>query len=327
MHTAKRFCGIDMKALFLFIAFLFAPVAAIADCEGVAPSKRYAGPMFDAMAQIDRGMADNVLTRMKNADIQRMALFGRVKRKGNGDADVFALKKKFPNQFIIGTDKSFDMRGDVSTLYISQTVSKLREGPYQFIGEILFVHGDKSHGEQTAAGERFVSANAPNVLRLMKELQPFHAPVMTHWEVYDWEQNWPPLHQLYEQFPDITFIWPHAGFGSAEQAETVLLQHKNVVITLSKREKEQRALSSEEKSEQLGGPIVDECGQILPEWRTLLDKYPTRFMFATDAHKDFRWAKYEDTVKKWRKILGPLPEPLAKMIAWDNAERIYGQPR
>ena len=50
-------------------------------------------------------------------------------------------------------------------------------------------------------------------------------------------------------------------------------------------------------------------------------------MFATDAHKDFRWARYTEVVKRWRLILGQLPEPVARSLAWGNAERIYGVPR
>lgn len=304
-----------------------APVSAIAGCHNSSSEKSYQDPLFDAMAQIDSGMYQTVLTRMDDSGVQRMALFARLKRKTNGESDVIALKKRFPDRFIIGTPKWFDQSGDVSRVFISQTVSKLREGPYQFVGEILFAHGDKSHGEQTAAGERYVSANAPTVIRMMQELQALRVPVMTHWEVYNWERDWPDVHQLYEKFPTIAFNWPHAGFGSAAQAEIVLSQHANVMITLSKLEKDQRSLSSEEKSEQLGGAVVDECGSILPEWRALIDKFPARFMFATDAHKDFRWAKYADVVSRWRKILGQLPDPQAKMIAWQNAERVYGKPK
>lgn len=302
-------------------------MSAIADCHTSSSEKPYLDPLFDAMAQIDSGMYETVLTKMHDSGVQRMALFARLKRKSNGESDVIALKKRFPDRFVIGTPKWFDLRGDVSGFFISQTISKLREAPYQFVGEILFVHGDKSHGEQTAAGERYVSADAPNVIRLMQEVQALRVPIMTHWEIYNWERDWPGFHQLYEKFPNITFIWPHAGFGSAAQTEIVLSQHTNVMITLSKLEKDQRSLSSEEKSEQLGGAIVDECGTILPEWRALVDKYPTRFMFATDAHKHFRWAKYTDVVSRWRNILGQLPDTQAKMIAWQNAERVYGKPR
>ena len=317
-----------MKLTLLFIACLCWQMPANADCQASGGGKPYPGPFFDAMAQIDNGMYETVLTKMDASGVQRMALFARLKkRKSSGESDVIALKKQFPDRFVIGTPKWFDLKDDLPDSFVRQTISKLREGPYQFVGEVLFVHGDKSHGEQTNTGERSVSASAPNVSRLMQDLEALRSPVMTHWEVYDWNRDWPLFHQLYEKFPNLIFIWPHAGFGSAAQAEAVLSQHTNVMITLSKLEKNQRSLTSEEKAEQLGGAIVDECGSILPEWRALIDKFPTRFLFATDAHKDFRWAKYTNVVNRWRQILGHLSYPQAEMIAWRNAERVYGQPR
>jgi hypothetical protein len=50
-------------------------------------------------------------------------------------------------------------------------------------------------------------------------------------------------------------------------------------------------------------------------------------MFATDAYNDFRWSKYTGVVSRWRHILGQLSDPQAKMIAWQNPERVYGKPR
>jgi hypothetical protein len=40
---------------------------------------------------------------------------------------------------------------------------------------------------------------------------------MAHWEVYDWDRDWPNFQRLYAQYPGQIFIWPHAGFGSAKQ--------------------------------------------------------------------------------------------------------------
>ena len=77
----------------------------------------------------------------------------------------------------------------------------------------------------------------------------------------------------------------------------------------------------------LGGAVVDACGRLRREWRDLFARYPERFMFATDAHKGFRWERYADIVEQWRLILGQLPDPLAQALAWGNAERVYGSPR
>jgi hypothetical protein len=83
------------------------------------------------------------------------------------------------------------------------------------------------------------------------------------------------------------------------------------------------ALSDEEKGDLLGEAMVDHCGRLLPEWASLLVKYHDRLMFATDAHKDFRWRKYGEIVEQWRRILSQLPPEVARDIASANAERIY----
>jgi hypothetical protein len=309
----------------LIVAILFScnAQAGEAPCDRGTPKKEYAGPLFDAMAQIESGLSSTVLAGMDESGVARMALFARKHHKRDGESDVLSLKKRFPDRFVIGVPKQFDLRDDLTDRFVGAAVEDIDKGVYQFVGEILLAHADKSHGEQTASGERYISADGRNVARLLAAMEERHIPVMTHWEVYDWQRDWPKFDALYTHFPGVTFIWPHAGFSSAEQVKTVLSTHPNVVITLSKKETDQRSLSSEEKAELLGDAIVDACGRLLPEWRGLLEKYHDRFMFATDAHKDFRWNKYDQIVRKWRLILGQLPDPLARELAWVNAERIY----
>jgi len=292
-----------------------------------APGSRYTGPMTDAMAQIESGMSRTVTEAMDRSGVGRMALFARQHRKRNGEAEVLYLKKRSPQRFFMGTPKSFSERGDLSDGFLEQTGSFLKDERYQFIGEILFAHADKAHGEQTLDGERYVAPDGKNVAKLLSAVEQRRVPAMIHWEVYDWDRDWPQFHALYSRFPGVTFIWPHAGFASHEQVSIVLSSHANVMVTLSKKEKRQLSLSSEERSELLGEAVVDQCGRLLREWRDLFTKYPERFMFATDAHKDFRWAKYAEIVEQWRSILGQLPDPLAQSIAWRNAEHIYTAPR
>jgi len=292
-----------------------------------APGTRYTGPLTDAMAQIESGMDRTVTDAMERSGVTRMALFARQHHKRNGEAAVLYLKKRSPQRFVMGTPKSFSERGDLSDGFVDQTRSFLKDERYQFIGEMLFTHADKDHGEQTLEGERYVAPDGKNVAKLLSAAGERHVPVMIHWEVYDWNRDWPAFDALYSRFPGVTFIWPHAGSGSHEQVAAVLSSHANVMVTLSKKEMHRPAASSEEKRELLGEDAVDQCGKLRPEWRDLFTKYPERFMFATDAHKDFRWAQYEEIVEQWRLILGQLPDPLAQSLAWRNAERIYGPPR
>jgi hypothetical protein len=316
-----------LSILLLLLVFITGARADDSTCTEPESKVKYRGPIFDAMAQIESGKVDTVTSALHESGIYRMALFARLHRKRNGESGVLSLKQRFPQSIIMGTPKPFDQRGDLNDFFVDQTVNYLNDKRYQFIGEIMFAHADKSHGEQTTTGERYVVPSGRNVIKLLSLLAKNNMPVMTHWEVYDWNRDWPEFHALYSRFPKVVFIWPHAGFASAEQVRTVLSSHDNVMITLSKREKDQRALSSEEKEEMLGGAIVDDCGRLLPEWRELIERFPDRFMFATDAHKDFRWAKHARIVRQWRSILGQLPDAVAQSLAWRNAERVYGAPR
>jgi Amidohydrolase len=308
--------------LILFLLVGGGAWAAEPACEA-RPDKKYAGPMIDAMAQIESGMSPTVSDAMDRSGVGRMALFGRLHRKRNGKTDVLMLKERFPERFFMGTAKPFDERGDLSGQFLERTTADLQDDRYQFVGEILFAHADKSHGEQTATGERYVAPDGKNVIKLLSAAEQRRMPVMIHWEVYDWNRDWPAFHALYSRFPGLTFIWPHAGFASHEQVSTVLSSHSNVIVTLSKKEKATTSLTSDEKSEMLGEAVVDSCGMLLREWRELFARYPDRFMFATDAHKGFRWARYVEVVEHWRLILGQLPDPLAQSLAWRNAERAY----
>jgi hypothetical protein len=314
-----------MRHALALLLFFFAGNASADEpsCSGGRPAERYSGPMIDAMAQIESGTSGIVLDAMDRAGVVRMALFARLHRKRNGQAAVLSLKERFPQRFFLGTPKPFDESGELSGGFADRTASYLKDQRYRFVGEILFAHADKIHGQQTTTGERYVAPDGENVVKLLSAAEQRGVPLMMHWEVYDWARDWPAFHALYSRFPGVTFIWPHAGFASHEQVSTVLSSHGNVIITLSKKEKAPGSFSSEEKSEMLGEPVVDACGKLSREWRELFSAYPDRFMFATDAHKDFRWARYAEIVEQWRFILGQLPDPLAQSLAWQNAERVY----
>jgi hypothetical protein len=313
--------------LILFLVFTGGAWAGEPSCTDSEPVTRYNGKLFDAMAQIESGLSDTVISSLDKTGIYRMALFARFKKNSDGEPSVLSLKKRFPQRFVMGTTKFVDHDSDLTGYFVRKTLSDLKDERYQFVGEILFVHADKRSVPQTGEGEEYISPDGKNVIRLLTALENRNIPVMTHWEVYNWKRDWPGFHDLFARFPRVTFIWVHAGFASPEQIRVVLSSHANVMVTLSKAEHDQRGVISLEKRQMLGGAAVDVCGNLLPGWRDLLEKYPDRFMFATDAHNESRWSRYAQVVKQWRMILGQLPDPLAQALAWRNAERVYGPPR
>ena len=65
-------------------------------------------------------------------------------------------------------------------------------------------------------------------------------------------------------------------------------------------------------------------GQLCPEWRELIERFPTRFMVGSDTWVNQRWDSYDDIMRGYRVWLGGLPPVLAQQIAWGNAADIFG---
>ena len=104
-------------------------------------------------------------------------------------------------------------------------------------------------------------------------------------------------------------IWAHTGIGGASVARVAPLfaNYPPLVGELSYRP-----------------GLTCEGGKLCPEWRTLLLKYPTRFVIGSDTWVNQRWQYYDELMKGYRTWLGDLPPAMARGIAWDNAAGLFG---
>ncbi len=294
-------------------------------CACAKHPPRYDGPMFDAMTQLEERDASGAMDRIIEAGVGKAALFARSRKYlGENEDMVFGLARDYPGLLVLGAPKYFLHTVDLGDEYVAATLKGVREKGYKFIGEILYTHGDKSHGERTAAGERYVSPLGEGTKALLNGLKKTPVPLMTHWEVYDWERDWPKFNELYKAWPDQVFIIPHMAFGSAEQITEILRAHPNVVATMSKKDTDKGGYADPAKAAKLGDGMMGRCGFLKDYWKEVLLAFPNRILFATDAHKGYRWARYGDYVESMRLILGQLPRDIAEAIAYRNAERVYG---
>lgn len=294
----------------------------ISTCPSITP---WPGPMFDAMAQTNQEQqSQEIFQAAQSVGVRRMALFARVFRGQDGREVVAQLSKDHPDFLVIGSPKRFDMRGDLDSSYVGDTLNGAAAGRYSFVGEILYTHGDKEIGEQTSTGERYIDPLRPQTARLIHGLIGKQVPIFTHWEVYDWARDAPRFDTLYSRFPDQIFVWPHAGLASSSQLAAELQTHPNLWATLSKKENLRLGFSDARQAEALGAPLTDECGVLDPAWREVMVRFHDRLMFATDAHNHQRWPRYEKIVRTWRKLLAQLPADVAMEIAWGNASRLFG---
>jgi len=287
----------------------------------------YDGPLFDAMAQIDETVdMDRAMARVRAAGVSRIALFARSRKAlHENEQAVLDLAERNPDLVVLGAPKYFQLSGDVSADYVRATVEGVERHGYRFIGEILYTHGDKLSGKRYAAGERYVDPSRPGTAALLRTIAPLNVPLMTHWEPYAPERDFPRFHALYAAWPGQVFLLPHMGFASPEQVDEFLSRHPNLYALMSKKERRMDDFADPAKFEATGSAMLD--GDVLrPEWKVLLLRHQDRILFATDPHMKKLWRMYGDVVDRQRLVLGQLPRDAAEKIAYRNAERVYGAP-
>jgi hypothetical protein len=311
--------------------------------------KVYQGPLIDAMAQCnDQVSGELIATAMHSAGVEKMALFGRQQNPNDSTQHVIELADSLGELIILGSVKRFDQHEDLTPQFVTETVESILEGPCRFVGELQMTHGDKyssnkrgsknPNNEVTLRGERYINPTSPNMFSLMNHLDGKDVPVFLHWEMYDWDRDYPLFSKLFLKYPNINFVIPHAGYAKPVYINEILNRYKNIYITLSKREMfhfrykwlsykgqdlGRYSYASIKKQNKLGSSMLYTNGEIQNEWLHLLRRFPDKFLFATDCHKLPAFLKYKEIVDLWREILGQLDRELAEKIAYSNAKKLF----
>ena len=108
---------------------------------------------------------------------------------------------------------------------------------------------------------------------------------------------------------NLRLIWAHTGIGGPPVArvDALLARYPLLMGELSYRP-----------------GLTCESGKLCPEWRSLLLKYPDRFLIGSDTWINQRWLAYDDLMKDYRSWLGELPPEVARKIGWDNGASLFG---
>ena len=107
----------------------------------------------------------------------------------------------------------------------------------------------------------------------------------------------------------LKLVWAHTGIGGTpiERVDQLLARYPQLMGELSYRP-----------------GLTCDGGQLCPEWRALLLKYPDRFLIGSDTWVNQRWIYYDDLMQGYRAWLGGLPADVALRIAWNNGARLFG---
>ena len=297
---------------FLALAPVFILQAAIICVACVLPATAadYTGPLLDAHLHYNEeawnGQAgphpvSDVLARMQRNGVRAIVSNSRpndgTKRLASTARDVTVVpfirlyrnRADYDNWF---RDESiYDL---VQTEFAKGTAS----GPYQGIGEFHLY--DSANANGAVAKKLMVFAEEKN-LAVLAHVDDVAIDLLM--------ANTPSRGQK------TRLIWAHTGIGGAPVArvDALLARYPLLMGELSYRP---------------GLTCADTqgAGRLCPEWRTLLIKYPGRFLIGSDTWVNQRWLYYDDLMKGYRTWLGDLPPDVARNIAWNNGAALFGLP-
>lgn len=182
----------------------------------------------------------------------------------------------------------------------------LQKGLYFGIGEVHFMNGFQPKTDNDI------------FLKLIALAKRYDVPMLIHID----SGNEVTFQRLCEANPKVRMIFAHAG-GNLRPAhiEKILNACDNVWIDFAARDPwRYDGISKEDYT-------------LLPEWKTLVLKYPDRFITGTDpVWKVTRWSTWDTDDEGWthyQKLydyhwtwLNDLPEDVRRKIAWENTQVI-----
>lgn len=150
---------------------------------------------------------------------------------------------------------------------LNQLGALLATGQFKGIGEISAVHFPSAGFDETD-----FSPLSPMVTGIMELARKHRVPVMLHVE----STRMAELSQLLERYPDVPVIWAHGGYTPLFLARRMLERHPNLYYELSARTWPHHPRSPDYT-------ILRDGQQVWPEWLSLIEAMPHRFMVGTDA--------------------------------------------
>jgi len=271
----------------------------------------YAGPLFDAHMHYNEeawnGQSgphppQDVLARMQRNGVRAVLANSRPNAGSKALASLPATRQA--GVTVVPFVRLYRNRADYSNWFRDETIFQMVQaelaagtaaGPYQGIGEF--------HLYDSA------NANGPVAKKLMALAEEKNLVVLAHVDDTAIDllmANTPSKGQK------ARLIWAHTGIGGAPvpRVDQLFAKYPQLTGELSYRP-----------------GLTCEGGKLCPEWRTLLLKYPTRFVIGSDTWVNQRWESYDELMRGYRTWLGDLPPAVASGIAWDNAAGLFGVKR
>ena len=291
---AHMFCA-QAAPFFIAMAIFLSPQVQAAD---------YTGPLFDAHLHYNDEAASgahpisDVLARMQRSGVK--AIVANSRPNDGSKALAASAETRKAGVTVIPFIRLYRNRADYDNWFRDETIYDMvqaefargvagdQAGPFKGIGEF--------HLYDSA------NANDPVARKLMQFAAKNKLPVLAHVDDV-------AIELLMAHAPDARLIWAHTGIGGAPAArvDELLKKYPQLIGELSYRP-----------------GLTCDGGKLCAEWRTLLLKYPARFMIGSDTWVNQRWQYYEELMNGYRTWLGDLPPDVARKIGWSNGADLFG---
>jgi Amidohydrolase len=272
----------------------------------------YDGPFVDAHAHLnwDAGVSlDTLMSLYDAAGVQGALLFGYPWQLA---ADTSA---RYPGRLVpfLAEGYAHALHPDSSYMHPDGLEQLLSAGVVGGLGEVICRHSAfqlGASGGYYAEPSNNVPANHPALIQAYQVAGRSGVPVNIHQEWFFADE----LERAFQAVPETTFVWAHAGHGSADTARGVLRRSPNVLADLSARTPWIGP----------GTVLLRRDGTLDPAWAGVLEDYADRFLVGLDlfAPAHYQVDYVSELVDYYRGLLGQLDRGVAELIGHANAERI-----
>jgi len=114
------------------------------------------------------------------------------------------------------------------------------------------------------------------------------------------------VERMFKHNPDALVLWAHSGFEQVGKVRDMVTRHKTLWADVAHRNDQAPS------------------GKLDPTWRQLFIDFPERFMVGTDTYTPERWHYVIENARWSRQWLSDLPPDVARKIAYENGDRLFG---
>ena len=277
---------------------------ALLSCLSVFAQTPYTGPLFDAHLHYNDEAWNGKVGPHNVPDV-----VGRISRSGvkafiansRPNAGTITLaasaEVKTAGIKVVPFIRLYRNRADYNSWFSDESIYHMvlaeyakgtTSGAYKGIGEFHLYDSANANGEVAK--------------KLMRFAQVKQLAVLAH--VDD-----TAIDLLMAHAPNAKLIWAHTGIGGAsvERVRGLMTKYPNLMGELSYRP-----------------GLTCDSGQLCPEWRSLMQSMPDRFLIGSDTWVNQRWSSYEELMTGYRVWLGGLPADVASKIGWGNGAKLFG---